>query len=216
MTNYYTVKLSTDAKMIGCFPQVDCLTQFHAHQFKYDRFPDFDPQLSFELEKKAKLTDVLSQASVSANGLLVNEKTKAILEKYTMSEHRFFPASVMDKKGKIHSEYYWLHLVAREAYFDWIDFPKSKFLLEKGIGNFEEIQINSKEDYDLKVREADNMEILADIVADKIVFTPAFNENLSVFVLPKIDIHVFITSELKEALVNNSISGIEFSDAPFK
>lgn len=214
MNKYYTIKLSTDAKKIGCFPQVDCLTQFHAHQLKYGRFPDFNPELSFELEKKAKLTEILSQATISADGLLISEKVKDILEKHDLLDHRFYSASVKDQKGKSHP-YFWLHLVAKPEYLNWIDFPNSKFLLEKGIRNFENISINSKEEYDQKVREANDMETLADIVVDKIVCTPLFNNKLSLFVFPKIDNRIFVSSDLKEELVSGSITGIEFTEAPF-
>lgn len=217
MKDYYTLKLSTDAKKIGCFPQVDCNTQFHAHQLKYGRFPDFNPELSFELEKKAKLTEVLSQASISANGLLINERVKVIFEKYELIDHRFFPAPVKDQKGKIHS-YYWLHMVAKEEYFHWIDFTNSRFLLEIGIRNFKPISINSKEEYDQKLREADDMaddmDTLADIVVDKIACSPSFNKKLSLFVFPKVDIRIFVSNDLKEELISSGVTGIEFTEAP--
>lgn len=214
MGKYYTLKLSSDAKKTGSFPQADCLTQFHAHQLKYGRFPDFKPELSFALEKKAKLTDVLSQASVSADGLLINERVKDIFEKYNLIDHCFFSAQVRDQKEKSHL-YYWLHLVAKQEYIDWIDFPGSTFLLEKGIGNFEHVRINSKEEYDQKEREAEDMDTLATIVIDRIVGSSSFDKKLSLFVFPKIDNRIFVSSDLKEELSNSGVTGIEFTASPF-
>ena len=59
MGNYYSIDHSTGKDVGNIFPQLHCLTQQYAHLMSSWNFPSFVPKLEFELERRAKLTDVL-------------------------------------------------------------------------------------------------------------------------------------------------------------
>lgn len=105
---------------------------------KYDEFPDFVPDLRFELEEKAKLTDVVKPDNISLNGFLINEKVKRIFEQCRLPEHRYFEASLLDQEGNVHP-YYWLHLISNA--YQMVDFSQSVF---------------RKSDFPLKMRSTKN------------------------------------------------------------
>jgi hypothetical protein len=78
---HYSIQYQLEDKIIGKdYPQTECQTQAYAHSLNAWEFPNFEPKLIFNLAKRAILTDVLSNAAISANGLLVNEKVKNILK----------------------------------------------------------------------------------------------------------------------------------------
>jgi len=145
---YYSIKNSTGKDVGNIFPQVSCLNQDLAHSIQFDEFSNFDREILFKLEPKAKLTDVLSQAAISAYGFLVNNKVKQILEGFNLMEHRYYKCLVKDQNGVVH-EYYWLHLSDPSLVLT-IDYPKSKFFtLEYGFRDAD-INLTSYDEYKIK------------------------------------------------------------------
>ena len=128
---YYSVSNSTGKETGRSYPQMHCLTQPYAHLMSAWEFPDFNPKLIFELEKGAKLTDVLSQASISAKGFLVNDKVKEVLSKFKLMTHRYYDASIYLPKSGETLNYYWLHLCQPELSHQ-LDYTKSVFYETEG------------------------------------------------------------------------------------
>ena len=98
---YYSLSYSTDEKEVGkVWPQCKAIPEGYDHKWldlpnsmtklTNDAFPNENPDLVFELDKKAKLTDIISPSNIYAVGLLVNEKAKLILEGFNLITHIFF------------------------------------------------------------------------------------------------------------------------------
>jgi hypothetical protein len=152
---FFSIVNSTDDSVGFVFPQVGCLNQELAHSITHDEFNNFDRELLFQLEPKAKLTDVLSDASISAYGLLVNEKVRNILAEFTLMRHSYYKCIVRDSHGKTHN-YSWLHL-ADNSLLNKIDYRNSKFYtLEYGFREHD-IELSSYEDYKIQRKKLGSM-----------------------------------------------------------
>ena len=92
---YYIINSSLNRKVIGIYPQAqkahhNCHIwdepRFIAHQY-FDKI-DFEPIVSNAiLEKRAKLTDLISCPSIGfSSKLLISDKLKSILQKSRKSE----------------------------------------------------------------------------------------------------------------------------------
>src|SRR5688572_9942371 len=99
---YYRIENRTDKEVGNVFPQVSCVSINLAHQIQIDEFSYFDSELLFELQPKAKITDILSQAAISAPGLLVNPKVRDLFSQFNLSQHRYYKCFVKDLKEKLH------------------------------------------------------------------------------------------------------------------
>lgn len=203
---YYSIKNSIGKETGNVFPQVHCLTQLHAHQLHSDEFPNFEPSLVFELEKKAKLTDVLSQAAISAQGLLISKKLKTLLEEHNLMRHKFYPSLVKTRDGDV--VYYWLHLC--QSYAEFIDYKQSvfcwtKFELQQG-----EIDVSSIEDYNKKKKEHD---INWGVDVESIKLTDKFSPNIDVFSFMPFDFTLYISDRLRNQLLDLRITGLKIENA---
>ena len=84
---YYKLRNAITRKQVGYQFQTTGYIDAYAHygpnsriRLEWDKFPDFVPDLRFELHKKSKLTDVVSESNISARGFLINEKVKEIFD----------------------------------------------------------------------------------------------------------------------------------------
>lgn len=121
---YYLIENSTDNQVGNVFPQASCINQKIAHAINFDGFSNLDVSISFQLESKAKLTDVLSQAAISAHGLLVSKKVKELLSNFNIVQHKYYNCLVRDLTGVKH-EYFWLHFV--DDFANLINYSQSEF-----------------------------------------------------------------------------------------
>ena len=207
---YYNVSNSTGKETGRSYPQALCLTQPYAHLMSAWEFPGFNPKLIFELEKGAKLTDVLSQASISANGFLVNDKVKAVLSKFKLMTHKYYDASIYLPKSGETLNYYWLHLCQPELSHQ-LDYTKSVFYETKYAFRENLIQISSFEHYEeLKSRDK---EAKFGVELDEIQVNEEFDKDLRMFTFIPFAGKKSIATELKEALEANKVIGFEFEVA---
>jgi hypothetical protein len=204
---YYTLENRTDKEVGSVFPQASCLSQMDAHRLSNDEFPAFTPTLNFELVKKAKLTDVLSQAAISAQGLLINEQFKKLLEEFNLMQHKFYAATVKTKKGD--TQYYWMHLSDRDL-INCIDYKASKFFRTEYGYREENIELTSFDDYKSKKAKFGKM---GTIQSDFIKLNDKFPKNLDCFILPLFDAHLYLSESLTTAVRGENITGIEIKEA---
>ena len=124
---YYRLDNSVNTKEIGRhFLQAtfaDKKTLDSGCSLVRDEFPNFKPDLRFDLEKGSKLTDVINSC-VEVPGFTINERVKNIFEQCKLPEHRYYEAKVKDLKGVIHP-YYCLHILPND--YSMIDFDKTIF-----------------------------------------------------------------------------------------
>lgn len=211
----YLLSNSTDKKEVGYYIQTVGTSEYSLsdeQKKKYrgnlssEFFPEKDPVLEFELEPKAKLTDVVSASNISAKGFLMNEKAKTVFEQFNLIEHKFYNATLKTKNEIL--PYYWLHLVNDS--FESIDFHKSKFFEADYIGRKKsDIIINSLEDFLIKREE---LMIRAEKIALK---ESAICQPLDLFFFFNLHSYVLISENFKDSIVSNKIKGLNYSEADF-
>lgn len=204
---YYSIDNSTGKDVGNVFPQVSCLNQDLAHSIQFDEFSNFDSEILFKLEPKAKLTDILSQAAISAYGLLINDKVRQILEGFNIMKHRHYKCLVKDQSGVVHY-YYWIHLV--EDNTKKIDYSNSIFNWTKSTFKKGEIKLNSYHDYLEKKKENG---ILWGVSSEKIKFNELFDTSIDIISCLPFDRNIYISQALKEQINKQNITGIEVEKA---
>ncbi len=152
---FYLLENSTRRKEIGYYPQCCCVPD-GCNTGMYDKpnsitnlknsyFPDFEPEIIVQLEKKAKLTDIVSHLNFLCRGLFINEKVKNILEQFNLPDHKFYPGSLIYQDQKL--SYFWFHLVKKDL--QGINFSESEFRTGFSPNDLDDeiLDINSYDDY---------------------------------------------------------------------
>ncbi len=179
----------------------------------YDKFPDFVPDLRFELHPKSKLTDVVDASNISAMGFLINEKVKNIFSQFKNSGYRFYDASIVDHNGQI-LPYFWMHIVSNN--YSMIDFERSIFRKS----NFPLKTATTKNDDVIDIANIEDFEEKADalfpddyyVVPDEIKFNN--KEGYDCLYFSKLRIKsVYISERLAIMLKKEKITGIEIVES---
>ncbi len=209
---WYSISPSTDEKIIGTFPQTDGMGPGYnlrgtnsVWNLPNLRKPDFEPDFDcFRLDKKAKLTDVISTATINACGFIVSNKLKIIFDEFKLPPHIYYPVKILYKKEMI-SNYFWLHFIDDNT--KNIDFLNSTFELTHPLPFFRNDSI---------ILEGKEFEILT---ANKLA-NPDYKlfpkrlksqgpQNIDFVVLDFLYKSFYISEKLFKAINNNSITGIK-------
>lgn len=206
---YYILDTPAESKETGSvYPQVAFDKIKEAFKFRHNVYPHSEPMLSATLEKGAKLTDVLSQASIAGHGLLINDKVKNILADFTIMNHRFYDCPVKDRNGDIHS-YYWMAL-AQPDLIEWIDFSNSSFYtVEAGFREYD-IGLASYQDYLQKKENLPNTNWW--IESENIKIGKVIDYGL--FAFPHLLHNILISEKLNLSFIEKKITGIKTEEAP--
>jgi hypothetical protein len=204
---YYTIKKSTGKEIGSVFPQVTCLTQELAHSIKFTEFVNFDTELLFALQPGAILTDVLSQAAISANGLLISQRLKVLLDKFQLMPHKFYRTAIVTMEGQ--KIYYWLHFVDN-SYKDKIDYDRSVFYWTKSTFKKDIIKLASYDEY-LELKKQNG--ILWGVKAEKIELNQFFDKHLDMFSCLPFDLGIYISAKLYDVLLQEKITGINIKES---
>jgi hypothetical protein len=216
---YYILSNATDEKEIGStYPQCKGVPDGYSFDW-YDKpnsmtkltnkfFPKQNPDLVFELDEKAILTDIVSPSNISAKGFLLNEKTKNLLSDFNIIEHEFYRATIF-AKGYAH-KYFWLHLVKDN--FDGVDFEQSDFI-EANLMNrkIKSLNINSLENYN--TCRLNKEKKFNGIIAEKLVLKKHY--KLDLFFFPFIHDYLIVSQLLLNSLMKNKITGVKYKEATF-
>lgn len=209
--NYYILKPAVDTPETGsAYPAVESYSDYDfdgpnsVHKLNFTEFPDFTPDIRFKLAKGARLTDMLSQAAISAHGFLINKKLKNALQQFNIVPHKCYPAKIEDHQGNIHN-YFWMHLVWEEG-IDLIDYKDSVFFTRKFSNNLGYIKLSSDEDFWAKKEEMGSRYMIG-IERLKFKHKPSYH----LIVIPyKTDI--IIDEPLKNGLSNYSGIDVQIVD----
>ena len=216
---YYRLDNSVNTKEIGRhaiqLDFTDKKTMDSCWSLVDEEFPDFKPDLRFDLEKGSKMTDVVS-SGVDVPGFMINKRVKNIFEQCKLPEHRYYEATVKDLKGVIHP-YYCLHILPND--YSIIDFdrtifkkteepmkiwPELAFSNVKEIKNAPEIQIKNLEELE-KYNEEFSHKLY--VVLD--VLRIHDHEKYDMLYFPDVDVStVYISENLANMLKAEKITGI--------
>ncbi len=208
---YFKITHSTGKETGRDFPQLHCLTQFHAHQLNAWEFPSFTPKLEFELNKTAKLTDVLSNAAISTYGFILNDKVKDILTRFNLIRHKFYDAKIfLQKTGEVFS-YNYFHPCDPDL-SRLLDYDKSVFYETEWTFRENIIKINSFDHYkELKSKDKDAK---FGVDLDQIYVNEKYDKHLDLFCFLPFANSTYVTKRLKDELEKSNLKGLAFEDAP--
>jgi hypothetical protein len=172
-------------------------------------FPNFEPELIFELEDKAILTDVVSPSNVSAKGFLINQKVRDIIIHFNLMEHRYYPAILIVKGQKL--PFYWLHFKDNNDFLlENIDYEKSIFHVSNlAYMKINDLEIKSYQEY-IKYRKSLSMKYIS---ASKLALSDVLKEKeFDLFYFGHMFLHCFISLRLVEALKIHNVTGLDFNE----
>ncbi|MBL4715988.1 MAG: hypothetical protein JKX95_05085 [Bacteroidia bacterium] len=216
---YYILSHASDQKVIGEYPQTKPTEAPYQNglfdpdsrsNLENDKFPEIPPKLDLELDKKAKLTDIISASNIQAVGLFINEKVKNILSEFNILNHEFYEGS-LSHNGKT-DPYFWLHIVNDSL--KGIDFENSIFAETDLFGDkVNEVRVDSESDWYIKNKECEDMNFLN---ADKLVFTANFmDRNYDIFLFPYIHHYIIVSERVIQSLEDFKITGYHIKKADF-
>jgi len=206
---YYTLEYRTDKEAGNVFPQASCINQDLAHRIPFDKLISLDEEILFQIEPKAILTDVLSQAAISADGLLLNKKVKDLLADFNIMQHRYYKCNIKDLKGFVH-EYYWLH-ISDYSMLDKIDYKKSSFYSLKYGFREANISLDSYTDYKIQ---KDHLGKMWGIGSDFIKLNNEFDYSLDLFNVPIFGKKIYASKNLAMALDASEMKGFLLKETP--
>lgn len=165
MEKYYIIKPAVGTKETGmAYPAVESYNDYDfdgprsVHKLKFREFPDFEPDIRFKIAKGAKMVDLLSQATISAHGLLVSGKLKNAIDKLNLAPNKSFPVIIKDHSGTKY-EYYWIQFVWENDY-EYVDWGKSKFIIKRFSKVEGYISLSSFSEYKIKSLELGKLKLI--------------------------------------------------------
>lgn len=216
---HYIISNSADKKEVGHYIQT-VMGEVPNENGEFDNnarsnlnnenFPNFIPNLEFELEPKAKITDIVSASDIIARGLLINDKVRSLLSNFNIMNHKFYDGRLKTKDKIL--PYYWLHIANNS--FSGIDFDKSTFCIADLIGNpISLIIVKDENDYYEKNALCEDMN---SIIIDKLIFNDHFRAlNLDLFFFPQIHQYIIASERLINEIEKQKITGLKYKEAMF-
>lgn len=208
MEKYYILQPAVGNKETGmAYPAVESYDDYDfkginsVYNLSSDKFPDFIPEIRFKLAKKAKLCDVMGQATISACGLLISQNIKDIFERFNLIPHKYYNATI-ETKGIFH-QYFWAHFVWEEG-INFLDFKNSKFKIKRASKDLGSIEINSLADLHSKQAELGFINMIHNY---EYTF---LNPGYDLFIHP-LNKTIFISDRLNNQLIN--CKGLEITIA---
>tara|TARA_B100000609_G_C17068546_1_gene357841 strand:- start:55 stop:699 length:645 start_codon:yes stop_codon:yes gene_type:complete len=211
MSEYCLLDTSIDRKIVGCYTQTMGVPDGFTFKM-YDKpnsmtklnnkeFPKENPELIWQMEPKAKLTDVVSASNITARGLLCNDKVRDILEKHKLCEHRFYPATLIYQNSVF--DYHWFHPIEQDL--DIIDFEKSEFAITDYFrDSLNELIIRNMKDFKYKF---DNKAKGTIISLTKLIAKVKYDISIFSYILHD---DFIISINFKNYLEHHRIKGIKF------
>ena len=207
-SKYYILSPAVGTKETGnAYPAVESYDDYDfkginsVYNLESDKFPDFIPDVRFKLAKGAKLCDMMSQSTISACGLLVNEIIKEVFEQYNLIPHKYYNAHIEGAKKL----YYWVHFVWKEG-INHLDFISSKFQINEFGDNLGNIEIRSHKDLLDKQTELGFMKMIYNYD------TTLFDVNYDLFIHP-LNKTIYVSKEIYISLTHKSLKGLELKEA---
>jgi len=207
----YIIKHSCNTKEVGyvSWGQAELTDPYNANELL-----DEDKAvktISVRMHKRAKLTDMLSCFKLgTSKNFIISERMRAILEKFKIQPHLFVDCNVEKPNGDI-LKYSVLHFQGNQ-FSEMVDFNNSTFRITYTLsfplkGNEPIIEVNSYFDFIQKEKELDSQGLL--IRLDKYVINDECQGKYDVYTFFPFYSGIFISKELRDAILDNKLTGIE-------
>jgi hypothetical protein len=203
---YYILKPAVDTPETGrAYPAVESYPDYDfngprsVHKLRAGEFPDFEPDIRFKLARGAKLCDMMSQATINADGFIISEKLKNIFESINSVPFKIFDVPI-EHKGEQYN-YYWIHFCWKESY-KYLKFEESDFYARRFSQILGKVVIKSEEDI---INERDKLDIAGLIDYNSLKILPNKLDILTFRYSTKI----YITQRFKILMEQFLITGID-------
>lgn len=203
--SYYTIDIEIDRKIMGnCYPQIETIKPIDiAESLSSWYFPENNILFEITLHKNALMTDILSNFQTNSSGLIVSKRLKDILDNFKLMEHKYYPVSIKDRN----EIYYWLHLSDMQLSYD-LDYNHSSFNQTKYNSIQNEILLSSFSEYEL-LKKMHGASFGVRLKETKLHTDDLKKLDLLKFI-PFTGVNLFISEDLKLALEENKIKGVNF------
>ncbi len=213
---YWELKSATD-ETTGDYPQAQ-LPEEHDWGESYglgdDGFPT-EPIPNQQLVETGLWTDVLS-SSLWSEGRLFNPKAHSVFRRMNLGKFREYPTNVADLNGEMHPLVYF-HF-QNEVEPTAIDFETSEFYIAEMLSMpGPSVSIRSFEDWSEKIGQAregklNGCEQFSRIEFKQLFFKRGCSPNVDIFSLGRLSARVYITTKLRDAIVESGITGLEIKE----
>lgn len=161
----------------------------------------------FRFEKDSEITDIVSHASISGRGLIINSKVYNILKEYELTEYVKHPLIVLDYLDNELPGYFFLQIKDSD---DLIDFQKSKFNMFKLRKLLGQIDISSIDDFAQKQFELIRSKKLSQKIKPNVLAFKCEVRNTDFFSIDRnLVSEIIISQKLKDRLVKEKITGVD-------
>ena len=196
---FYILRNDVDPKVIGKnFTQIYMRPDIQ--NFSSWRFPDKSLSFQAELEDKSIVTDFLNTAAATPTGFFISERTRHLLEQFSLMQHHFYSVEV-EKDNEVF-QYYWLHLCDLKL-VDHLDYGQSTFFETRFNSRVNSIELDSLQNYQ-KLKDEKDFSFGVEI--ENIVFQPSYPGYEMLTLLPFAP-RVFISQRLRDELIEAGITG---------
>ncbi len=184
-------------------------------KIKLSEIPDFTPNLDcLIVDRRAKLSDLLSSSILDPEGIFVSPKFKATIDQFKLPPCEFFPAKV-EKKGK-KTDYYFLYqlsdcssdILFSETKFAVVNLFTGEILDTIHIGSKEELRDSSKL---LRNRFGARIDALDfQIKPHCLKLKDSFHQKgWDMFTFSVIGLNYYVSYPLRERMLEANLTGIE-------
>lgn len=170
----------------------------------------------FIIERSAKLTDLLSVASITpSDGLLVSRTFKDLLEKYFLGENMFIPASII-KRGSLEKLVEYYLFVPEKRGYQYLNFDEYEFYYSHQKDRKFKIVNYIEYEYLYSKQKVNEILKCSQFRSKEAVFVNnSFPLDIGVIYWgDSFDLNtVYVSEELKVSIIQHNLSGIEFGDS---
>ncbi len=189
-----------------------------AQLLKNDNLPSKIPDIgSFVLYKSSKVTDFINGGFVSQYGLVISEKVKAILTKFNLGKHQFYPLKIKHN-DLVYKNYFLFKTLSSADHF--IDIKETNFYKQRVMAFDAEdrmdVLFNNQSEIDDFIKENKKLDYdrRLGVYSKQIKINSNF-PKLDFFYLKKFQNSAYssrplISERLKNELEKNGITGVKF------
>ncbi len=207
---YYTFKAKIDSVETGHnYPAIETKEGYDfqaldsVHNIKSNELPAFQPNIKFRLASGSLLCDMLSQATISANGIIASKNLTEYLKSIsTTVPYKIFSFELETTRGMV--EYNWIQYVWLEG-TNFVDFENTEFRINEFGNDLGPISISS---YQEKLKKQTELGFTKMIYAKTIVMKSI---NFDLMVLP-LNGGLIISDKIKKEIMDYSFTGIELME----
>lgn len=213
---YFKIGTITDTKIVGRkYPQLTPVSGIRddnplSIQKLSDDYALSQTNSIYEIEKSAKLTDIMSMGLVKY--FAINEKTKDILTKFKIRDTTFIP---MDIKEPSNSKWFVAYFPYTEHSVELINYDETIFYITDGLGeeNHGEFKIG-KDEVDKRFVWRKHYKFVGEgkvIRIKELVIKKDF-QNIDLLYLSPFYMGVIVSENIKNEFETKCITGLEFQE----